>query len=107
MPTKVNPIRAEQVCGLARVARGHLFAILETAHTQFFERDLTNSSVERLAWRDLLHLTGYILESANQMDFSAWTPKPVNPVEESAFYRYQTALIRGVPDDQAYQDARK
>lgn len=64
MPHKTNPISAEQVCGLSRLARSNLSALLETWRTQWWERDLTNSSVERLAWADLLHLTGYIVRTA-------------------------------------------
>lgn len=61
MPHKVNPIRSERICGLARVARGHLMALSETATTSWWERDLSNSSVEKTALVDLAHLAGFCL----------------------------------------------
>ncbi|RSN74734.1 MAG: adenylosuccinate lyase [Thermoproteota archaeon] len=47
MPHKVNPINSEKVCGLARVMRGIAVASLENVVIEH-ERDLTNSSVERI-----------------------------------------------------------
>ncbi|PNV78002.1 MAG: adenylosuccinate lyase [Thermoproteota archaeon] len=47
MPHKVNPINSEKVCGLARVMRGIALASLENIVIEH-ERDLTNSSVERV-----------------------------------------------------------
>ncbi len=82
MPHKRNPMRSERVCGLARVARGHLAAILETANTQWWERDLTNSSVERTAFWSLASLTLYLLQETRDilregtltpsLDWAAW-----------------------------------
>ena len=62
MPHKRNPMVSERICGLARVARGYLAPVLETANTQWWERDLTNSSVEREAFWPLVNLAVYILE---------------------------------------------
>ncbi len=47
MPHKRNPIRSEKVCGLARVMRGLAVAAFENVVLEH-ERDLTNSSVERI-----------------------------------------------------------
>jgi len=102
MPHKVNPIKSEQVCGLARVARGHLTAILETAHTQWWERDLTNSSVERLAWRDLIGLTAYILNVMLHAPMT-WKPKRPGNFEESTFYQYNQAIQTGCHSRDAYR----
>lgn len=59
MPHKRNPIRSERLCGLERVARGHLAAVAETGFTQWEERDLTNSSVERESFWGLVRLAGF------------------------------------------------
>jgi adenylosuccinate lyase len=47
MPHKMNPINSEKVCGLARLMRSLAIAALENVVLEH-ERDLTNSSVERI-----------------------------------------------------------
>mgnify|MGYP000060398992 CR=1 FL=1 len=47
MPHKMNPINSEKVCGLARLMRSLAIAALENVVLEH-ERDLTNSSVERV-----------------------------------------------------------
>ncbi len=47
MPQKRNPIRCEKICGLARVLRANSQAALENVVIEH-ERDLTNSSCERV-----------------------------------------------------------
>lgn len=47
MPHKMNPVNSEKVCGLARVMRSLALAALENIVLEH-ERDLTNSSVERI-----------------------------------------------------------
>ena len=47
MPHKRNPIMSEKVCGLARIMRSLALAALENVVLEH-ERDLTNSSVERI-----------------------------------------------------------
>lgn len=56
MPHKVNPVIAENVRGLARMARS-LAETLQLGIVQWGEHDLAHSSVERVAVPDLLHLT--------------------------------------------------
>lgn len=67
MPHKRNPIGSEQISGLARVARSHFGAIAETAGALHHERDLSNSSVERLVVPDLAELTSYMLSKVTTM----------------------------------------
>lgn len=55
MPHKRNPALAENVRGLARLARG-LASTLDESIVQRGDRDLAHSSVERVAVPDLLHL---------------------------------------------------
>jgi adenylosuccinate lyase len=47
MPHKRNPIRSEQIVGLARVLRGNAHAALENV-ALWHERDISHSSVERI-----------------------------------------------------------
>ena len=68
MPHKKNPIRSERICGLARVVRGYVTPVLEGIPL-WHERDISHSSVERVALPDaaiavdyLLHLTTGLIE---------------------------------------------
>lgn len=60
MPHKRNPWHSETVCGLARVLRGNAMAMMESIAT-WHERDLTNSSVERIVLPDSFHLIDFML----------------------------------------------
>ena len=61
MPQKRNPIHAERVCGLARVVRGLCCSSLENVPL-WDERDLTNSSPERVIIPECCVLLDYILD---------------------------------------------
>jgi len=60
MPHKRNPIRSEQLSGLARVLRGYLGAGLEDV-ALWHERDISHSSVERVILPDASLLAYYML----------------------------------------------
>jgi adenylosuccinate lyase len=60
MPHKRNPEISERVSGLARVIRGYAVAGLENA-VNWHERDLSNSSVERIIIPDSTTLLDYML----------------------------------------------
>ncbi|HZJ26202.1 MAG TPA: adenylosuccinate lyase [Acidimicrobiia bacterium] len=60
MPHKRNPVKAEQLCGLARVLRANLAAGLENV-ALWHERDITHSSVERIILPDSCQLAYYVL----------------------------------------------
>ncbi len=60
MPHKRNPVKSEQLCGLARVLRGNLQAALEDV-ALWHERDISHSSVERIILPDTLQLAYYVL----------------------------------------------
>ncbi|WP_370004752.1 adenylosuccinate lyase [Methanothermobacter sp. KEPCO 2] len=61
MPHKMNPITAERICGIARVIRSYVVAALEN-NPLWHERDLTNSSSERIILPEACILTDYILK---------------------------------------------
>ena len=61
MPHKRNPEKCERVCGLARVVRGYALTSLENV-ALWHERDLTDSSPERIILPDACLLVDYILD---------------------------------------------
>lgn len=62
MPHKRNPIKAEQVCGLARVIRAQVEPALLN-NTLWDERDLTNSSCERVIFPEVMILTDHTIHT--------------------------------------------
>lgn len=66
MPHKRNPIKAEQISGLARVLRGNSQAALEDV-ALWHERDISHSSVERVILPDAVQLTVYMAREATSL----------------------------------------
>ncbi len=66
MPHKRNPIKSEQICGLARVVRSFVLPCLEN-NTLWDERDLTNSSSERIIFPEVTILTDHIVTLATNV----------------------------------------
>ena len=60
MPHKRNPVLAERVCGLARLIRAQFVPLLEGVPL-WHERDISHSSVERVALPDAAIATDYLL----------------------------------------------
>ena len=60
MPHKRNPIKSEQVCGLARIIRSSVEPALQN-NTLWDERDLTNSSCERVLFPEASILMDHCL----------------------------------------------
>ena len=60
MPHKRNPILCERICGLARVVRAQVVPVLEGIPL-WHERDISHSSVERVALPDAATATDYLL----------------------------------------------
>src|SRR5471030_1791281 len=68
MPHKRNPILCERICGIARIVRAQIVPVMEGIPL-WHERDISHSSVERIALPDaaigtdyLLHLTIGLME---------------------------------------------
>ena len=61
MPHKMNPITAERICGVSRIIRSYVVAAMEN-NPLWHERDLTNSSCERIIFPESCILTDYILQ---------------------------------------------
>jgi adenylosuccinate lyase len=66
MPHKRNPIKSEQISGLARVLRGNAQAALEDV-ALWHERDISHSSVERIVLPDSTILIDHLQHSATTL----------------------------------------
>src|SRR5579862_9866245 len=66
MPHKKNPIRAERITGLARVIRGYVTPVTEGIPL-WHERDISHSSVERIALPDAAIATDYVLHLTTEL----------------------------------------
>jgi len=66
MPHKRNPINCERACGLARVVKSHAFIALENISLEH-ERDLTNSSAERVLIPESFILLDEILKTMKEV----------------------------------------
>jgi adenylosuccinate lyase len=66
MPHKRNPIRSERLTGMARLIRGYAVAALENV-ALWHERDISHSSVERVALPDACILTHFMLVETTEL----------------------------------------
>jgi adenylosuccinate lyase len=87
MPHKRNPIKSEQICGLARIVRAMVEPELLN-NTLWDERDLTNSSCERIVFPEACVLTDHIIKLG------------IGVIEDLRFYpeniRRNLHLLRGL-----------
>ncbi len=60
MPHKHNPVGSENICGCARLLRGYMLSIYEDIPL-YHERDISHSSVERVALVDAMTLIDYMI----------------------------------------------
>ncbi len=92
MPHKRNPINSEQVCGLARVVRAYVEPALQN-NVLWDERDLTNSSCERVIIPEASILLDHILR------------KTINVISGLTFYpeniRRNLNVLKGVQMSEA------
>ncbi|MGB9692481.1 MAG: adenylosuccinate lyase [Candidatus Sumerlaeaceae bacterium] len=66
MPHKRNPVKCEQLTGLARLLRGYAATALEN-NALWHERDISHSSTERVILPDSTTVLHYMLRSARQV----------------------------------------
>jgi adenylosuccinate lyase len=66
MPHKRNPILCERICGLARIVRAQVVPVLEGIPL-WHERDISHSSVERIALPDAAIGTDYLLHLTDRL----------------------------------------
>jgi len=113
MPHKRNPWNSETVSGLARVVRGNLIPALEN-ETTWHERDLANSSVERIILPDTCMLLDWMLRKfANILGgLNVYPENMLANVEKMgglvASEQLMLALIeKGLSRDEAYTVAQR
>jgi adenylosuccinate lyase len=110
MPHKRNPIKSEQVAGLARVLRANALAALEDVPL-WHERDISHSSVERIILPDsttlLDHLQRRVLSLVDGMVIDAERMRQNLELTSGALFsqRVLLALVdeRGLARDDAYR----
>lgn len=66
MPHKRNPIGSENLCGMARVLRGHIVTAYEDV-TLWHERDISHSGAERIILPDTTIAIDYMLDRFNRI----------------------------------------
>jgi adenylosuccinate lyase len=76
MPHKRNPIKSEQICGLSRIVRAQVLPAFENIPL-WDERDLTNSSCERVEFPEAFVLTDHLLALSSHV-LSNLTFRPEN-----------------------------
>lgn len=84
MPHKKNIIVTENIEGMSRLADGYALAIEANSKT-WEERAIEQSSVERVAWPDLLHVTVYALRRMRAVltDFVVYPDNMLREIRES------------------------
>jgi len=109
MPHKRNPIKSEQVVGLARVLRGNALAGLEDV-ALWHERDISHSSVERIILPDstilLDHMQRRVLSLVDGMVVDADRMRENLDLTHGALFsqRVLLALVEsGLSRDDAYR----
>jgi adenylosuccinate lyase len=109
MPHKRNPIKSEQIAGLARVLRGNAQAALEDV-VLWHERDISHSSVERVILPDsttlLDHLQRRALALVEGLVVDAERMRSNLELTRGALFsqRVLLALVTtGMPRDDAYR----
>jgi adenylosuccinate lyase len=109
MPHKRNPIKSEQVAGLARVLRGNAQAAVENV-TLWHERDISHSSVERIILPDstilLDHVQRRMIALVEGMVVDAARMRSNLEITHGALFsqRVLLALVdRGLSRDDAYR----
>jgi adenylosuccinate lyase len=109
MPHKRNPIKSEQVAGLARVLRGNAVAGLENV-ALWHERDISHSSVERIVLPDsttlLDHLQRRMLALVRGMVVDAQRMRANLELTHGALFSQRALLAlveQGMTRDDAYR----
>ena len=109
MPHKRNPILSENLTGLSRMIRSYVQPSLENV-SLWYERDMSHSSVERIAVEDSLHLVCFGLTRLNGVINNLYVDTDrmaYNITQVKGSYLSQTCLLflmdKGYARDEAYK----
>jgi adenylosuccinate lyase len=99
MPHKKNPILSERICGLARVIRGYVTPVMEGIPL-WHERDISHSSVERIALPDAATGTDYLLHLTTRLvdGLVVDTARMRSNVDSSGGLVYTSAVLLDLVD---------
>ncbi len=108
MPHKRNPVKCEQICGLARLLRGHAVTALEDM-TLWHERDISHSSAERVILPDATALVCYMLRAMTRIvkGLLVYPERMLKNMELTRGLAYSGQLLldltrRGIAREEAY-----
>ena len=108
MAHKVNPIQAEQIGGLARLAAG--YASMLQSMDLWLERDISHSCVERVAvpdlWHVLLHTMKQTTELLNHSELVLFKIQDNLELNANAAYVSRTTYA-GIRDGMSWEEARE
>jgi adenylosuccinate lyase len=109
MPHKRNPKDAERICGLARIVRAAAFVGFENVPL-WHERDISNSSAERVAIPDAFLALDYMLDRFTRIveGLRVYPDRMQRSLEATRglvfSHRLLLALVEsGLPRDEAYR----
>lgn len=85
MPHKNNPVAWENLCGIARLIRGYDHSVMDSI-VVWNERDISHSSVERIAYSHASVLLGYMIKRFNNTLSSSRFD-----IDQNAFEDYESS----------------
>ncbi len=109
MPHKRNPIKSENLTGLARLMRSYAQAVMEN-QALWHERDISHSSVERVVLMDATTLIDYMLLGVDNLlnNLEVFPEVMQQHIEESydvwmSQYVLHTCILTGLDREVAYR----
>ncbi len=109
MPHKKNPITSERITGLARVVRGYALSSMENI-VLWHERDISNSSVERIILPDTFNLICFITKDliaifeGLHINYKAIEKNLSDAIDKLSSQKILSALVKNDIDrDEAYR----
>jgi len=113
MPHKKNPIASERISGLARILRGNIISGLENM-VLWNERDISNSSVERIIFPDSFNIIAFISkELKDVIEHLHINYEKINSNLEIANNKLMSQKVlsflvsKGIDRDTAYREIQK